>query len=182
MQCHHKGPLHFLHDQNEKKKTISFHNIYFLKLKILSAAMQFVVLSELHFLPEIFPFTKWKFSLPDTWWNFFVLPSQFVASLVRLLHTRHVSLVYVWKRKNSDLTRRGNVMENLPTWWRFFRNPMGLSRRGVILNWGYEMKQSYDPRILVTRESDLMAAHDPRLWEKSDNLDLTAHALRGNRK
>ena len=41
--------------------------------------------------------------------------------------------------------------------------------------------------ILVTRASDLMAAHGPRLWEtglkpKSGYLDLTAHALRGNRK
>ena len=64
------------------------------------------------------------------------------------------------------------TLDEAATWCKIYRpgdvsseNPMGLSQRGVILNWGYEIKQSYDLRILFTRASDLMAAHDPRLWQ-----------------
>ena len=63
----------------------------------------------------IFPFTQWKFSFPSTWMKFLNLPCQVVASPVRLLHTQHVSFVYVWKRQNSDLTETGNLVGNFPT-------------------------------------------------------------------
>ena len=52
-----KEPLHLLHDLNERKSSVSFHDNFFsfLKLIILFAPEQFVVLPELHFLPPLKP-------------------------------------------------------------------------------------------------------------------------------
>ena len=43
-----------------------------------------------------------------------------MVSPARLFHAQHVLFANVWKRQNRDLTERGNMMENLPTRWRFF--------------------------------------------------------------
>ena len=55
--------------------------------------------------------------------KFSILPGQFAAPPVQLLHTEHISFVYVWKTQNSDLTERGNLVENLWTSLRFHRKP-----------------------------------------------------------
>ena len=68
------------------------------------------------------PFPQWNFSLPVPG-EIEILPDQFVASPVRLLHIQHIWFVNVWKRQNSDLTERGKLVENLPTRWRLFRKP-----------------------------------------------------------
>ena len=63
-----------------------------------------------------------KIERPQLLVKFFILPGQFAASPVRLLHTQHISFVCM-KTQNSNLTGRGNLVENLPTRWRFYRKP-----------------------------------------------------------
>ena len=50
----------------------------------------------------------------------FSLPGEFLACLVRLLQTEHISFLHVWKRQESSLTERSNLVENLPSRWGFF--------------------------------------------------------------
>ena len=88
----------------------------------------------------IFAFSQWI--LPPLFLvKFLIIPGRFVASPVRLLHTQHISFVFLWKRQNSDLTEMGNLVENLLTRWRFSKKPGGnidatgsvILQRGVTL-------------------------------------------------
>lgn len=111
---------------------------------------------------EYFAFTQWKFSPRYLHGGFVIWPGQFVASPVRLLHTQHIPIVYVWKRQNSDLTERGNLVENFPTRWGFFQNPVIDATGSVTKGWDKINWQVFAGSLVRAAQGFLV--HTGLLW------------------